>query len=128
MVSVLASRPSLIERLFVTKTWNNEGIYKLRICHGGDWVDVTIDNLFPCSPFGEPLFAKCPRNELWVMLLEKSYAKLLGSYYALKAGTVAETLLDLTGLPTSSYNFEDEYVKDFISNGQFWNLLKYYES
>ena len=76
-------RPGLIERLFITKTWNKEGVYRLRICLGGDWVDVTIDDLLPCSPYGGPLFAGCPRNELWVMLLEKAYAKLFGSYYAL---------------------------------------------
>ena len=80
------------------------------MCHGGDWIDVTIDDLFPCSPFGEPLFAGCPRNELWVMLLEKAYAKLLGSYYALNGGTICNTLIDLTGLPTSSYNLADNYV------------------
>jgi hypothetical protein len=80
-------------------------------------VDVTIDDLFPCSPLGDPLFAGSSRNELWVMLLEKAYAKLHGSYFALNEGTVDEVLSDLTGFPTSSYHLGDEHVQSFIENG-----------
>ena len=85
-VSILSQRPPLIERLFDTKIWNREGIYRLKICKGGEWIQVTIDDLFPCEPFGEPLFANCANNEIWVMLLEKAYAKVHGSYYLLKGG------------------------------------------
>lgn len=99
----------------------------MRICKGGEWIQVTIDDLFPCEPFGEPLFTNCANNEIWVMLLEKAYAKVHGSYFLLKGGFVSEALQDLTGLPTACYNLKDDYVQHFINNGnQFWELIKYF--
>lgn len=61
------------------------------------------------------------------MLLEKAYAKLHGNYYLIKGGFVHEALLDLTGCPCVSYEIEDEYVQHFVENGQFWELIKYFE-
>ena len=127
-MSVLAQKPPLIERLFITKLWNKEGIYRVKICKGGMWVEVTVDDMFPCEPNGNPIFSGCVNNEIWVMILEKAYAKVHGSYFLLKGGFVNEALLDLTGLPTSCYNLKDEYVVDFIRNGQFWELMKYFEN
>ena len=79
-VALLAERPALIERLFITKEMNTAGVYKLRLCKNGEWVAVTVDDYIPCYPDGEPIFAQCHGNELWVMLLEKAYAKLHGNY------------------------------------------------
>lgn len=126
-VALLAERPALIERLFVTKELNTAGVYKLRLCKNGEWVTVTIDDYIPCYPEGEPLFAKCHGNELWVMLLEKAFAKLHGNYYLLRGGFVHEALIDLTGCPCVSYDIEDEYVQHFVENGQFWELIKYFD-
>ena len=116
-LAVLAERPALVERLFITKEVNQHGIYRVKLCKNGEWVTVTIDDYFPCYPEGEPLFAKCHGNELWVLLLEKAYAKLHGNYYLLKGGYANEALLDLTGCPCISYDLEDEYVQHFIENG-----------
>ena len=38
-----------------------------------------------------------------------------------------EALLDLTGCPCVSYDLEDEYVSHFVDNGQFWELIKYFD-
>lgn len=56
-VALLAERPALIERLFITKEINSAGIYKLRLCKNGEWMTVTVDDHIPCYPEGEPLFA-----------------------------------------------------------------------
>lgn len=109
-VAILAERPALVERLFITKEVNANGIYRAKFCKNGEWVTVTVDDFFPCYPEGEPIFAKCHGNELWVMLLEKAYAKLHGNYYLLRGGFVNEALLDLTGCPSISYDIDDEYV------------------
>lgn len=116
-VSILAERPALIERLFITKEITKSGIYRVRLCKNGEWQTVTIDDYFPCYPEGEPIFAKCHANEMWVMILEKAYAKLHGNYYLLRGGFVNEALIDLTGCPSISYDLEDEYVQHFIENG-----------
>lgn len=127
-VAILAQAPLLLERLFVTREWNPEGIYRVRICKGGEWQEVTVDDLFPCEPNGAPLFSSCMNGELWLMILEKAYAKVHGSYFLLKDGFVHEALMDLSGCPTSSYNLKDDQVQHFISNGQFWELMKYFKT
>ena len=76
----LAENPHLIRRLFVTKQYNKQGIYKVRLCKNGEWQVITIDDYFPCRKRGGPCFARGNGNELWVMLLEKAYAKLHGNY------------------------------------------------
>ena len=126
-VSILAECPQLIKRLFVTTECNHEGVYRLRLCKNGRWREVTIDELIPCYPKGEPVFATCVNGDLWVPLLEKAYAKVHGGYHQLKGGSVHEALMDLTGCPTNTYELEDENVRDFIKNGSFWNLIGYFK-
>jgi calpain-15 len=47
-----------------------------------------------------PIFSRANGNELWVLLLEKAYAKLHGNYQLLKGGYCNEALIDLTGCPS----------------------------
>ena len=80
-LAILAERPALIERLFLTRHVNEIGIYRVKLCKNGEWQIVTIDDFFPCYPQGEPLFSCCLTNDLFVLILEKAYAKLHGGYY-----------------------------------------------
>lgn len=127
-LATLAERPALIERLFITKEINSLGIYKIKICKNGEWTTVTIDDLFPCYPEGGPLFSRGHGNELWVMLIEKAYAKLHGNYLQLKKGFTNEALIDLTGCPSCCYDFEDELIRILLNNGEFWDLFKSFEA
>ena len=49
-----------------------------------------MDDYFPCiedSPnHFEPAFCKTSERELWVMLLEKAYAKVHGAYFKINSG------------------------------------------
>ena len=113
-LACLAENPELVQRLFVTKTYQHDGCYRLRLCKNGIWVNVTIDDYFPCSVKGGPIFSRAHGNEMWVLLLEKAYAKLHGNYYTLRGGFASEGFSDLTGNPTECYDFEDPIASSMI--------------
>ncbi len=47
----------------------------------GVQIEVIIDDYFPVIPYtNQPIFSKSHENELWVLILEKIWAKLHGSY------------------------------------------------
>ena len=104
-LSCLAERPALVRRLILTQEYNKEGIYRVRMCKNGEWHIVTIDDYIPCYFNGGPMFSRANGDELWVMLLEKAYAKLHGCYYSLRYGFTHHGMLDLTGCPTFNIIF-----------------------
>jgi hypothetical protein len=56
----------------------------------------------------EPQFASCNDDgEMWVMLLEKGWAKLHGSYAATEGGWATHVSMHLTGLPAMVYNHSE---------------------
>ena len=126
-LATIAERPSLVERLFITKEFNPNGVYRVKLCKNGEWISVTVDDYFPCFPLGGPIFSRNHGNELWALILEKAYAKLHGSYFALRGGYSSEALLDLTGCPTLSLTFDDDDVKNRIESASFWEEVKTYE-
>lgn len=124
-LSSLAERPSLVRRLFVTTTVNQFGIYRVKLCINGEWIYITLDDFFPCYPMGSPIFSAAHGNELWVLLLEKAYAKTKGSYFALRSGLSSEAMIDLTGCPTEIILFDhDKLHKNYE---KIWNTLAHYD-
>jgi len=123
----LAERPQLVKRLFVTSEVTPYGIYRIRLCKNGEWQTVSIDDYFPCAPFDTPIFSRSHGNELWVLLVEKAYAKLHGNYMLLKGGWAREGMLDLTGCPTLGYDFQSEEVKEMVEEDLLWPLLRQFD-
>lgn len=99
----------------------------MKICKNGEWQEITVDDYFPCFPNGGPIFSKGHGNELWVLLLEKAYAKIHGGYRNIVGGQPYEAMMDLTGCPTATYSFKDEKVMEMVNNGKLWTLLKHYD-
>ena len=103
-LSSLAEWPNRIKQVFATKEANTCGAYCIRICDMGEWKKIIIDDYFPCDKFTrKPIFTKGNENELWVLILEKVWAKVYGSYDAIEAGLTRECLHDFTGAPTKFY-------------------------
>lgn len=56
----------------------------VRILYQGVLREVVVDDYIPVTPQNTPLFAKpAGGREVWVMILEKAWAKLNGSYAAI---------------------------------------------
>ena len=57
-MSVLAENRTLLERIFVTKEVNSKGVYAMRLCKDGQWVQVIVDDRLPCLADGRLAFCK----------------------------------------------------------------------
>ena len=66
-----------------------------------------MDNFIPCVG-GRPCFARAHGPELWVIILEKAWAKLHGSYERIESGVGADVMRDLTGAPGYVLQTADE--------------------
>lgn len=104
----MAEFPTVIPDLFTHKELQHDGKYCLSLFdvrkgEKGEWTEIVIDDQFPCKPrswweqHAKPCFAKPVGNELWALLLEKAFAKFVGSYGALSGGNTSWAWQCLTG-------------------------------
>jgi calpain-15 len=101
----LAEYPLLAERL-VEYEDNKNGFYGVWLCVDGEWKLITLDGWVIVTPNTPPrvAFSYSDDEELWVVLLEKAYAKAYGDYQHIAGGTTVEAIRDLTGAPGKWYN------------------------
>ncbi|CAD0193996.1 unnamed protein product [Chrysodeixis includens] len=82
------------------------GVFRFRLWWCGQWLEVLVDDRLP-TVNGKLAFLQSHHTEqMWPALLEKAYAKLHGSYEALKYGSFLDGLSDLTGGITESIHIE----------------------
>jgi len=129
-LGVVAVKPAILKHLFV-KTDDVRGEYKLRFYLEGKWEEVTIDDRFPCGADGKPVFGHCrDPEEIWVLLIEKALAKLLGTYEALDGGYLEEGVVMLTGGRPEKVTINDWKKKSCFEEtaADLWHkLLTYHE-
>lgn len=97
-LAALAQRPDRIFNLFLLRSKNEVSFYSVKMLYKGKWRIVDLDDSVPFV-FSTPAFSRSVEGELWVILLEKAWAKLYGSYKQIEAGFPDEPLHDLTGAP-----------------------------
>ncbi|XP_078428400.1 calpain-type cysteine protease family [Wolffia australiana] len=122
-VAVL-TESSRISEIIITPEFNAEGVYTVRFCIQGEWVPVIVDDWIPCETPSKPAFATSrKRDELWVSILEKAYAKLHGSYEALEGGLVQDALVDLTGGAGEEIDLRSGEAQIDLASGRLWSQL-----
>ena len=128
LVSVqnLCKIPSNINRIFKTKIMNPDGYYELILNIDGKPQIVIVDDFLPVDKSTKKLiYAQSKKNEIWISLLEKAWAKVNGSYANIIGGYPSEALEFLTGFSSLSYDTENkdsadlnEYKVEIVNNLQ----------
>ena len=138
-ISSVAEFPSFVkDELFKGETEVNEdGQYTVKLWDigpepgAGEWVDVTVDSFIPCHSGAfcrKPMFAGVKDNEMYMMILEKAFAKFAGNYQELKGGWAYLAWCAMTGCE-KIYSFK----KHKNDEGETWeprtpNMRKRYEN
>ena len=123
-IGSLCEFPGLIMRLFKTKETNPDGYYELILHIDGELQIVIVDDYIPIKKYdNSAAFAQSKGNEIWVMLLEKAWAKVNGGYLNIISGLPHESLEFLTGMGSLQFNTENkneddlnEYKNEIVKN------------
>ena len=118
-IASLAEFPNYFENyIFKTKKLSIDGKYELRLydISKQSWITVTIDDRIPCLKrnwydIPTPLFAKPHDNEIYILLIEKAFAKLAGSYNKLSGGYPVLGWMILTGCEDLYIWTKNEFTK-----------------
>jgi len=116
-ISALAEFPGRVQKLFLQKDRNEAGCYVVKLFCSGEPVEICVDDYFPVDRNNRPAFAASKGGEMWVMLIEKAWAKLHGNFINIEGGDTRESLAALTGAPVEYYKFKD------LKPEKLWEML-----
>ena len=119
-ISSLCKYPKLIEKLFFFQEKSDEHCYGCYFRINGIWKLILLDDFIPCfkNSFENNFsFSHTYGNELWVILLEKAWAKLNGNYARIIGGDIHEIFEVLTNAYCEKFMFNN------LTKEEIW--LKY---
>lgn len=70
------------------------------------------------------MYSRASGNKLWVLLLEKAYAKIHGSFKAIKVGWSIDAFTNLTGAPQQDYRISELQTRHEEERNTFWEYLR----
>ena len=116
-VASLCKFPSLIKRMFRQDKKNDDGFYEITLFIDGKRQIIIVDDYLPAfKKSKKPCYAQSNKNEIWVMLLEKAWAKVNGGYANIISGLPCEAMEALTGIGSLIYdlkNLEGDDIEDY---------------
>ena len=108
-IAALCKFPTLIKKLFYFKEKSQEHCYGVYLRINGKWELVLVDDYIPC--YGDNVhyamnfaFSSTNGNELWVILLEKAWAKINGNYAKIIGGEPHEVFDVITDAYSEKLN------------------------
>jgi len=91
------------------------GIFRFRFWQYGEWIEVVVDDFLPTLDGELAYIHSDSKAEFWSALLEKAYAKLHGSYEALKGGSTCEAMVDFTGGCSEVFDLRGKQPEDLFT-------------
>ena len=81
-LNILGSNQDRLKKLFLNTKKDSTCLFGVNLCHNGHFQQVVIDDFFPYNKKlnNTKIFLSEEKGFLWPQILEKSYAKLYGSY------------------------------------------------
>ena len=124
-VAGLSNSPRLLQSVFVSSRYSSKGLYTLKFFKDGRWRYLHIDDRIPVDLSGRPIYSHgTDYNEVWVMLLEKAYAKMHGCYESLASGFVDEAMRDLTAGAPLFLDLKCGNGLEMKELGSLWEFLQ----
>ena len=129
IATIAEEAPDLIKKRFLFSSKSSEGLYGIYVRVTGMWKLVIIDDFFPSKKnCAKPEFAFTRANgpELWVVLLEKVWSKICGSYVNTIGGMSSEVFNTFTHSYTESINLKriaEEVLWEKLLEGEAKNFL-----
>lgn len=102
---------------FYKKYFDKLQMYFVKLRIHGEWTYLSLDPFFPTLQ-SQLIFATSASNDLWVPIIEKAWAKVLGGYYKTPLGSPAEGLLSLSNFPCTVCTH-----KNFEKSSELWRAL-----
>ena len=144
LISVLAAlsqRPQLIKNVFKSKVVNPDGFYELYFYEKNKKKVMYIDDnlvAYKSKFVKEFMFANPNGEELWVMLIEKAYAKFEGGYSNIIGGLMHPEIQFLTGAMAREIQTKDKNCwteiynacmgKNILTTGSFQGTGNHFNS
>jgi len=117
-IAAMTEFPSLIHQIFRTKEVNPDGYYEVVMFIDGHWQVVILDDFFPVRKGTKDfVFARPNGCELWVVLLEKAWAKVNGGYVNIISGWPDHPLAAFTGFASNRINHQT------IDKEELWSVI-----
>ena len=115
-INALGAFPERIKKIFVNSKKDETCLYGVNICHNGNLQQVVIDDFFPFNQKNNTKsFMIEEKGLLWPQILEKSYAKIYGSYNIIAEKSMESILKDLTCAPVVTIDsFGENLSKELL--------------
>ena len=115
-INALGNFPERIKKIFVNSKKDATCLFGVNICRNGNLQQVVIDDFFPFNQKNNSkTFMTEEKGLLWPQILEKSYAKIYGSYNLIIERSMENILKDLTCAPVITLDsFGDNLSKELL--------------